>query len=220
MGQAHLPGQTGEKSTKKMRFLACFELWWSNLFLNKPFFPFSLTNVHWFMNNFFRPFCILASDRYYDVVYMAKIGRNDPCLCGSGKKYKHCCYQKNIRITPTLKKEAKFTLDDGSKIKHFARSVDSIPVHNHLGLRPNIPKEEMINLCVERIYTILKRDKVDMLVDLVDKTIEEMNIIPNLSYGDIGTYMEQDDRFEIYKMQVCSLKGTDPVKLIMEKLSI
>ena len=20
-----------------------------------------------------------------------KIGRNEPCLCGSGKKYKHCC---------------------------------------------------------------------------------------------------------------------------------
>jgi preprotein translocase subunit SecA len=20
-----------------------------------------------------------------------KIGRNDPCPCGSGKKYKHCC---------------------------------------------------------------------------------------------------------------------------------
>jgi hypothetical protein len=22
---------------------------------------------------------------------MQKIGRNDPCLCGSGKKYKKCC---------------------------------------------------------------------------------------------------------------------------------
>ncbi len=22
---------------------------------------------------------------------MKKIGRNDPCPCGSGKKYKHCC---------------------------------------------------------------------------------------------------------------------------------
>lgn len=22
---------------------------------------------------------------------MPKIGRNDPCLCGSGKKYKKCC---------------------------------------------------------------------------------------------------------------------------------
>lgn len=25
------------------------------------------------------------------VVNAAKIGRNDPCLCGSGKKYKKCC---------------------------------------------------------------------------------------------------------------------------------
>jgi len=25
----------------------------------------------------------------------AKIGRNDPCPCGSGKKYKHCCLLKH-----------------------------------------------------------------------------------------------------------------------------
>ena len=25
---------------------------------------------------------------------MSKIGRNDPCPCGSGKKYKHCCLRK------------------------------------------------------------------------------------------------------------------------------
>jgi tetratricopeptide (TPR) repeat protein len=24
-----------------------------------------------------------------------KTGRNDPCLCGSGKKYKHCCLEKD-----------------------------------------------------------------------------------------------------------------------------
>jgi len=24
-----------------------------------------------------------------------KIGRNDPCLCGSGKKYKNCCLAKD-----------------------------------------------------------------------------------------------------------------------------
>ncbi|HPQ79810.1 MAG TPA: SEC-C metal-binding domain-containing protein [Candidatus Dojkabacteria bacterium] len=23
-----------------------------------------------------------------------KVGRNDPCPCGSGKKYKKCCYPK------------------------------------------------------------------------------------------------------------------------------
>jgi tetratricopeptide (TPR) repeat protein len=26
---------------------------------------------------------------------MAKIGRNEPCPCGSGKKYKQCCLQKD-----------------------------------------------------------------------------------------------------------------------------
>jgi hypothetical protein len=24
-----------------------------------------------------------------------KVGRNDPCPCGSGKKYKHCCWKKD-----------------------------------------------------------------------------------------------------------------------------
>ena len=34
---------------------------------------------------------------------MAKTGRNDPCPCGSGKKYKHCCYaEKHQPSMPTL----------------------------------------------------------------------------------------------------------------------
>jgi hypothetical protein len=29
-----------------------------------------------------------------------KIGRNDPCPCGSGRKYKNCCADKAGRISP------------------------------------------------------------------------------------------------------------------------
>lgn len=29
------------------------------------------------------------------VCYMKKIGRNEPCPCGSGKKYKNCCFKKD-----------------------------------------------------------------------------------------------------------------------------
>ena len=29
-----------------------------------------------------------------------KVGRNDPCPCGSGKKYKHCCEGKRGKLTP------------------------------------------------------------------------------------------------------------------------
>lgn len=27
----------------------------------------------------------------------AQTGRNDPCPCGSGKKYKKCCYEKDMK---------------------------------------------------------------------------------------------------------------------------
>ena len=30
------------------------------------------------------------------VTKKAKVGRNDPCPCGSGKKYKNCCLDKDL----------------------------------------------------------------------------------------------------------------------------
>ncbi|MFA5249888.1 MAG: SEC-C metal-binding domain-containing protein [Parachlamydiales bacterium] len=34
---------------------------------------------------------------------MGKVGRNDPCPCGSGKKYKKCCEEKDK--TPSFQKK-------------------------------------------------------------------------------------------------------------------
>ncbi len=31
------------------------------------------------------------------VVVKRKVGRNEPCPCGSGKKYKHCCWNKGFK---------------------------------------------------------------------------------------------------------------------------
>ncbi len=36
---------------------------------------------------------------------MSKIGRNDPCPCGSGKKYKSCCLAKDIAYQNLLQKQ-------------------------------------------------------------------------------------------------------------------
>jgi len=30
-----------------------------------------------------------------------KVGRNEPCPCGSGKKYKNCCYPDKTRLWKT-----------------------------------------------------------------------------------------------------------------------
>lgn len=38
---------------------------------------------------------------------MSKVGRNDPCPCGSGKKYKSCCAQQE---RPGIKRKFKATI--------------------------------------------------------------------------------------------------------------
>jgi tetratricopeptide (TPR) repeat protein len=64
---------------------------------------------------------------------MAKIGRNDPCSCGSGKKYKRCCLAVDqaaaqrppdpepSRTTPTL------ALDDFDDFEELERLSNRVP---------------------------------------------------------------------------------------------
>ncbi|MGD8877445.1 MAG: SEC-C metal-binding domain-containing protein, partial [Syntrophobacterales bacterium] len=37
-----------------------------------------------------------------------KIGRNEPCPCGSGKKYKKCCLRKHEKIKDLLRGSVEF----------------------------------------------------------------------------------------------------------------
>ena len=41
---------------------------------------------------------------------MSKIGRNDPCPCGSGKKYKRCCLYKSIKPVDFTREHRQFAL--------------------------------------------------------------------------------------------------------------
>ena len=50
-----------------------------------------------------------------------KIGRNDPCPCGSGKKYKHCCLNR----TPDMSLQT--TVFFGKKYdEKFQRRIDYV----------------------------------------------------------------------------------------------
>ncbi len=51
----------------------------------------SLKNLTDYQNNFYDPYFI--EEPY--VRPEPKVGRNDPCPCGSGKKYKKCCLEKS-----------------------------------------------------------------------------------------------------------------------------
>ena len=149
---------------------------------------------------------------------MSKIRRNDPCPCGSGKKYKHCCYLKNYKRVEPHKINAQFTTVDRGTTTIKIASQDSLPTHNRNGLTPDITSMQMMDLCLDEIYKILKSEQAGMMRDLVDKVIKEMDIVPIFTYKQIGERMSEDERFEVHLMQACCLKGDDPIKLLEEKL--
>ncbi|MCQ2753541.1 MAG: SEC-C domain-containing protein [bacterium] len=52
---------------------------------------YSSATVLYCSNAFSQVFDILSTPKPQQIVPEGKIGRNDPCPCGSGKKYKNCC---------------------------------------------------------------------------------------------------------------------------------
>ena len=56
---------------------------------------------------------------------MKKVGRNDPCPCGSGKKYKKCCEKKMIG-----KKFLATKMEDNPIKSNIAKGVSSLFQNN------------------------------------------------------------------------------------------
>ncbi|SCB84340.1 helix-turn-helix, Psq domain [Fictibacillus enclensis] len=80
---------------------------------------------------------------------MSKVRRNDPCPCGSGKKYKHCCQRsltttkmkQMVEISRHLEGLAKFAFDNfhedmGKKTRNFIQqfNVDNEQVETYANL--------------------------------------------------------------------------------------
>jgi hypothetical protein len=110
-----------------------------------------------------------------------------------------------------------FRLKSTDDISKYMRSVDSRPVHDPNGLKLKISRKKQIGMCLDKMQSILQEELVGMLVDLADRAVQELGIVPDFSYMDISLAMEEDDRFELAYMQICALKGSDPVKLLAER---
>jgi hypothetical protein len=83
-----------------------------------------------------------------------KIGRNDPCPCGSGKKYKHCC----MRSDELKDLSARLGLDmpqssslDVPKIKNCLQNHDAAPIIDYLIALQLNPDNHGKNLRLEHL---------------------------------------------------------------------
>lgn len=89
---------------------------------------------------------------------MKKIGRNAPCPCGSGKKYKHCCMREG---QPTYNNETqnrnplKFSGLDAPKIKAYLESHDLAPLLDYLVALQLNPSNNGKNLRFDHIGQLM-----------------------------------------------------------------
>jgi methionyl aminopeptidase len=83
-----------------------------------------------------------------------KIGRNDPCPCGSGRKYKKCCLGRDRRRFETIKK--KYMREYNIRLKEMA-DIEAIKRAGRLAL-------DTLDLVERNLKPGMKTDDVNTLV--------------------------------------------------------
>jgi hypothetical protein len=113
-----------------------------------------------------------------------KTGRNDPCPCGSGKKYKHCCLGKPL-LNKDLDLDLDLDLEFGSSPifiegAYDDRYIDGYDIDGYMGLLP----EQMQRLMHEKM-----NDLADIVT--INKKLDSSDIadVPIIRYLDFLLFL-------------------------------
>ncbi len=138
----------------------------------------------------------------------AKVGRNDPCPCGSGKKYKRCCMKKDAERLSDPSPVAGLTMSE-----YVAQAGQHMDIDEFYTLRPtelqrldlgSLPTTHLIAALrrfatfrfwddAERAIDILE-DREDLPLDLDD--YREELIVDAVQAGEFAVARRQSDRLE------------------------
>ena len=138
-----------------------------------------------------------------------KIGRNEPCPCGSGKKYKRCCYgkQEGGTFEATKAVGALKDLKEAMQYKEFGSIKEAQAFADwHMGQRNRSPLDDFTGLSPEQMYRFLHFPFSSP--DLVTFP-PSLNSSPNtpmarLFNSRIPTFRASaDDRATIRRLQIC-----------------
>lgn len=88
---------------------------------------------------------------------MRNVGRNDPCPCGSGLKYKNCCLGREVATTPSdLGQELFQDVHRAIQGKDFkSREEAQIFLNDYMQQRNNAPRDEFCGLSSDQIGRFL-----------------------------------------------------------------
>ncbi len=110
----------------------------------------------------------------------AKVGRNDPCPCGSGKKYKKCCMDKDDNVIPFPGAMPGFSEENlrryGEAMERWDEARGPRPSFNEFMGRPNLATRSVRDM--QEMVQGRNFDSLEELNAFMQKHMEEQNSAP------------------------------------------
>ena len=118
---------------------------------------------------------------------MAKIGRNQPCPCGSGKKYKHCCWERDrsarVDVVPEVPPHS--DVFDIVELDRLSNSVVDLVDEGRLDeadavceqLRTDYP--EVHDWLMRKAMICEARGQTELAIEYCQRTIDWMDAHPD-----------------------------------------
>jgi hypothetical protein len=120
---------------------------------------------------------------------MAKISRNDPCPCGSGKKYKNCCLHKDRERYPIDKQadginaDLPVDYDDTKPASPFIQFAQVIMDETGDDSEEGINKALCLSQIIHNIAVLFDEKKLQQ--EMINKFAKEVSrILPEMSKED------------------------------------
>jgi hypothetical protein len=80
--------------------------------------------------------------------------------------------------------------------------------------------EAALGRCVDEAERLLTERQAEILFKLLDDILVRLRLAVGFTYGEFSARLERDGRFALVKGQLCGLRGTDPVKLYVDRMGL
>ena len=125
---------------------------------------------------------------------MTKTGRNDLCPCGSGRKYKKCCFQKSeqghasnnappIKISEAILRIAEPLMNKYPKREHITVLIDLAVIAWNISMASGEKREEIEGKVIDLMPEELDAVDIAAIVEQTDMLVERKNrLYPDIRY--------------------------------------
>jgi tetratricopeptide (TPR) repeat protein len=132
---------------------------------------------------------------------MAKVGRNAPCPCGSGKKFKKCCLLSQNGKTQTPEQPMGF-IPVYTDIDQLSNSVVDLIAHNQLDEAERVSRRLLVDYPdqidgLDRLAQVYEaRDEKEKAVEYYRKAADFARSMPGFDQESIDWYLSEANRIK------------------------